>query len=196
MKVLEKTAQTGLEAMAARLAVLEREIESMRRQLKAVEASVPENRAAFCLVSGDFEKVLTVLVLAHAAAAMEMDVTVFFAFWGVQAVKRGSRFRGKAPIEKALTAMLKSDISCLESSKFNFAGVGPKIFERLMKSKGIATPADLIAGAREAGIGLEACTMSMDVLGIAQDELMEGVGCCGAAQYMEAAARSRVAVVL
>lgn len=181
--------ETDRAGLLERLARLERELESVRREL-------PENRATFCLISGEFEKVLTTLVLAHAAAAMEMEVTIFFAFWGVQAVKRSSRFRGKKAVEKALTAMLKPDIRGLESTKFNFAGLGPAIFERLMKHKGIATPAQLLESAREAGIALQACSMSMEVLGVERDELLECVNCCGAAQYVEAASRSKVALIL
>lgn len=196
------TAQVGEAADAlntdllARLARLEGEVASLRTTLDETRAHLPENRASLCLISGDYERVLTTLMLAHMAAALEMDVSIFFAFWGVQAIKKSRRFKGKTLFEKATAAMLKSDIRSLPSSRFNFGGIGPAVFSYLMQQKQIATPSELMASAGVARIHLLACTTSMDVFGVAPDELLPDVTCCGAAQYLEAASRSKIALVL
>ncbi|MFN7918677.1 MAG: DsrE/DsrF/DrsH-like family protein [Bryobacteraceae bacterium] len=191
-----KPAAVRVEDMFARLATLEDEVSSLRSQLHQVRTQLPANQASLCLLSGDFERVLTTLMMAHMAVALEMEVSIFFAFWGVQAVKKSSRYRGKALLEKATTAMLKRNIRGLPSEKFNFGGLGPKVFARLMKQKGIATPADLMASSGEAQIRLLACSTSLEVFGIAADELLPGVACCGAANFLESASRSKIALVL
>lgn len=178
------------------IARLEDEVAALRTQLDALSRAQVDNRATFCLISDDFEKVLTVLMLAHSAAAMDMESSIFFAFWGVQAVKRDSRYRGKPAIEKALTAMLAANIGGLPSTKYHLAGLGPAIFSKLMRDKGIATPADLMESAAQAGIGLRACATSMEMLGIAPDELLPGVECAGASGFLELGVRSRISLIL
>lgn len=181
---------------AARLARLEAEVTSLRGALAAVQTRLPERRLAVCVVSGEFEKVTTALMLANMAAALDMQVTLFFAFWGVQAVTSGRRFQGKNLVERALTLMRRPDIAALHSHRFNLGGLGPAVFTRLMQHKGIATPVELLDTARELGVELQACTTSMEVFGLREDELMPGVATCGAAQFLDVAGRSSVSLLL
>lgn len=185
-----------VEVLATRLQRLEDEVTSLRARLAATEAKLPDNSLALCLVSGDFERAMTALMLATTAASMAMDVSVFFAFWGVQAIKRSRRFRGKRSIEKALTAVISRDIGGLPSQKLNFGGLGPAVFVQLMKSKGVASPADLLETAVESGVRLQACTTSMDILGISADELHPSVVCSGSSQFIERASRASVSLIL
>jgi len=180
----------------SRLAALEAEVTALRAELGRTAERLPEHRMALCVVSGEFEKVTTALMLATMAAAAEMQVTVFFAFWGVQAVTSRRRFRGKSAVERALTLVRKPDVAALSSQRFNLAGIGPKVFTRLMRGKGIATPAELLVTARDLGVDLRACTTSMEVLGLAPDELLPGVATCGAAQFLDVAGRSSVSLML
>lgn len=182
--------------VAERLARLEAEVEHLRRQVASVHERLPERRLALCVVSGEFEKVTTALMLANMAAALDMKATVFFAFWGVQAVTGGRRFDGKTMVERALTLMRRPDIAALSSHRFNFGGLGPMVFTRLMQQKGIATPAELLETARELGVELQACTTSMEVFGLHADELVPGVASCGAAQFLDVAGRSSVSLML
>lgn len=182
--------------LAVRLARLESEVERLHDELASVRERVPERRLALCVVSGEFEKVTTALMLANMAAALDMKVTLFFAFWGVQAVTAGRRFEGKNMVERALTLMRRPDIEALSSHRFNFGGLGPMVFTRLMRHKGIATPSELLETARELGVELQACTTSMEVFGLRADELVPGVASCGAAQFLDVAGRSSVSLML
>lgn len=177
----------------ARLARLEAEVDALRGQ---AAASAAENRLSLCVVSGDFERVTTALMLANTAAAMEMPASIFFAFWGVQAVRRERRSAGKGLVARVLGRMLARDIGQLASQRFNCLGLGPVMFTRLMRGKAIATPPELLATAQELGVGLQACTTSMEVFGVTADELLPGVTCCGAAQFLEVASRSRVSLIV
>lgn len=179
-----------------RLTQLEKEVAELKARLDALTAQVPLNQASLCLLSGDYERVMAALMLAHMAAALEMDVTIFFTFWGVQAIRKSRRYGGKSVIEKALARMLKRDISQLASGKFNFGGMGPVLFEHLMRQKNIATPAELLEGAGPARIQLVACTTSVEVFGIAPDELIPGVVQAGAAQFIEMASRSKFSLFI
>jgi len=184
------------DAIVRRLAALEGEVQQLRTELAASQKPQLEDRATFCLISADFEKVMTILMLAHAAAALELRTSVFFAFWGVQAIKKESQYRGKPPLEMALTSMMKSNIHQLASSRFNFGGMGPAFFQKLMKDKGILTPAQMLAATEDSGIQLQACSMSMDVLGISEQELLPGVSLAGATTFMELCGRSRISMIL
>lgn len=190
------TMAPGDTALTERVAALESTLAGLTARLSAAEARLPENRFTLCLVSGDFERVTAGLMMANMAASLDMEATIFFAFWGVQAIRKGRRFRGKASMEKVLAAMVKSDIAALGSQRFNMGGLGPLVFTQLMKNKGIATPAELLATARDVGVTLQACTTSMDVFGLTADELLPGVTCCGASQFVEMASRSAVALIL
>lgn len=176
-----------------RLAHLEAEVVRLRGQAAAQAA---ENRLSLCVVSGDFERVTTALMMANTAAAMEMPATIFFAFWGVQAVRRERRTAGKGLVARVLGRMLARDVGQLASQRFNCFGLGPALFTRLMRDKAIATPPELLATARALGVDLQACTTSMEVFGVTEDELLPGVACCGAAQFLELASRSRVSLIV
>lgn len=181
---------------ASAIGRLEAEVRDLRRDLAELSARMPDRRMAICVVSGEFEKVTAALMMATMAASMGMPVTMFFAFWGVQAVTAGRRFRGKAFTERALTLMRRPDVAALASHRFNFGGLGPKVFTRLMRTKGIATPVELLETAQALGVELQACTTSMEVFGLRADELRPGVASCGAAQFLEAADRSSVSLIL
>ncbi len=196
MSAVPHPATTAFEPDGARINRLEDELRALRGQVEALTARVPERRMAICVVSGEFEKVMTALMLATMAASMETPVTMFFAFWGVQAVTARRRFRGKALTERALTLMRSADITALASHKFNFGGLGPRAFTHLMRGKGIATPAELLETALELGVELRACTTSMDVFGLREDELRPGVASCGAAQFLAVADRSSVSLLV
>ena len=182
--------------LQSQVAALTADVAALKERLAAAEHRLPQNHFSLCLVSGDFERVTAGLMMANMAASLEMEATIFFAFWGVQAVRKGRRFRGKTSMEKVLATMVKSDIGSLGSQRFNFAGVGPRIFTQLMKQKGIATPGELLATARELGVQLQACTTSMEVFGLTVDELLPGVTCCGASQFVDVASRSALSLVL
>ncbi len=181
---------------SGRVAQLEREVAQLTSRLDALDQRMPLNQACFCLLSGDYERVMAALMMAHMAAALEMDVTIFFTFWGVQAIRKSRSYRGKSVIEKAMARMLKRDIGQLSSGKFNFGGMGPVIFEHLMRQKNIATPAELLEGAGLARIRLSACMTSAEVFGISPDELIPGVTQCGAAEFVEQASRSRICLFI
>lgn len=126
--------------------------------------------------SGDFDKLTAVFTLATGAAAVGYEVNVFFTFWGLDAIKQkqGRAFVGGSPLTK-LFGFMMGGVKASPTSRFNFFGLGPKIFRHLMRKKNIATLEELIEAAKALGINLYACEMAMHVLGLQKSDFIHEV---------------------
>lgn len=133
-----------------------------------------ENRVSMVVFSGDLDKVLAAFVIASGAAAMGMEVSMFFTFWGLSALKKGRRLRGKKPFEQAFALMAPGATTSLGLSQMNFGGVGAKLMRKMMRDKQIASLEDLAAKARELGVRTVACQMGMEGSAAALPGLGEG----------------------
>ena len=131
--------------------------------------------------SGDLDKQLATLSLATSAAAMGAEVRVFFTFWGLSALRKRKRYAGKSALHKMLHVLLPSKASRLGLSRKNMLGAGPVFFRQIMKRKHVSDVHELVEVAREVGVKLLACQMSLDVMGLDLDELVDGVEVAGAA---------------
>ncbi len=157
---------------------------------------VPDNRVTLVVFSGELDRQLASLVIATGAAAMGMDVSIFYTFWGLSALKKESRLAGKSFKQKMFAVMTPKRLSQMPVSKMNFGGMGSAMLKSMMKENQVASIEELFAMAREMGVKLIACTMSMDVMGISQEELIEGVSLGGVATFLGDAARSRVSLFI
>jgi peroxiredoxin family protein/TusA-related sulfurtransferase len=135
--------------------------------------------------SNDFDRVMAALIIANGAAAMGKDVTLFFTFWGLSALrKKNPGSVDKNLVEKMFGAMMPRGAEKLKLSKMNMGGMGTHMIQKLMKEKGSQSLPQLFDSAREAGVRLVACTMSMDMMGIRKEELVDGVEEGGVAMYL------------
>ena len=165
-------------------------------QIAALRETLPDNRVTLVVFSGDLDRQLASLVLATGAAAMGMEVSIFYTFWGLSALKARPSAAGKNLKERMFAAMTPEGLSTLPLSKMNFGGVGRAMLKSMMRDREVASPEELFALAREMGVKLIACTMSMDVMGISKDELVDGVLLGGAATFLGDASRSRVSLFI
>ena len=152
------------------------------------------SKKTIIVFSGDFDKVMAAFIIANGAAAMDDEVTMFFTFWGLNALRKDAHVAtsGKTPLQKMFGAMMPRGPKKLGLSKMNFAGAGPKMMQRVMKQQNVMTLPELIETAREQGIKLIACTMSMDVMGLRKEELIDGLEYAGVASYLGEADESNV----
>ena len=152
------------------------------------------SKKTIIVFSGDYDKVMAAFIIANGAVAMDDDVTMFFTFWGLSALRKpGAKSAGaKSLLQKAFSAMLPKEPEKLGLSKMNFAGLGPALMKKVMKAANVMPVSELIDTAREQGITLIACTMSMDVMGIHRDELIEGIEYAGVASYLAEADEGNV----
>jgi peroxiredoxin family protein len=167
--------------------------EEMEGKLAEVRGRTVDDAATIVVFSGDLDKVLAAFVIATGAAAAGLETSMFFTFWGLSALKKkGARAGSKNVMEKMFALMTPSSSESLGSSKMNYFGAGAIMLRRMMKDKQIASLEELMAVARDLDIKLIACTMSMDAMGIAKEELLDDLTYGGVATYMADAVRSRV----
>lgn len=126
--------------------------------------------------SGDFDKLTAVFTLATGAAAVGYEVNIFFTFWGLDAIKRkeGRAFVGGSFLTR-IFGFLMGGVRATPTSRFNFLGLGPRIFRRLMRKNNVATLEELIEAAKALGINLYICEMAMHVLGLKRDDFIHEV---------------------
>jgi len=189
---------TQLEAMV--IQEVERRVGDLRKELKeeleALRERTVGNRATMVVFSGDLDRVMAALVIATGAASMGMEVSLFFTFWGLSVLKKERRLAGKNVLEKAFSVMTPAGIGSLGVSKMNFAGAGALMLRKMMKDKGVASVEELFAMAREMGVRIVACTMSMDVMGVKESELIDNLEFGGVATYLGDAADSKVTLFI
>ena len=161
--------------------------ESFLLSKKPDEEAVKENSTSLVIFSGDFDKVFAALVIANGALAMGNSVSIFFTFWGLNVLRKSNyKTRSKKGIiEKCFGIMMPKGVSKLKLSNMNFFGLGRKMINKVMKTKNIESLESLLEQYIENGGKITACTMSMDVMGIKKDELIENIEYGGVATYME-----------
>ncbi len=148
-----------------------------------------KNKVTLIVFSGDMDKAMAAFIIATGAAASGMAVTMFFTFWGLQTIKKSVR-TGRGLFGKMLGWMLK-DINGIGPSKMNFGGVGRWMFKKMMKSKNVAMLPELRQMAVDLGVKLQACQMSMDVMEIRKEDLIDEVkDVVGVAAMLEEAQQS------
>jgi NADPH-dependent 2,4-dienoyl-CoA reductase/sulfur reductase-like enzyme/peroxiredoxin family protein/rhodanese-related sulfurtransferase/TusA-related sulfurtransferase len=144
------------------------------------------DKTTLVVFSGDLDRVMASLVIANGALAMGNPVSLFFTFWGINVLRRpGARAAGKTFLDRMFGAMMPAGIDRLDSiSKMNFAGMGAKLIRKVMRDKGVDTPARLLQNLIDGGAELIVCQMSMDVMGIRREELIDGVEIGGVATFL------------
>ena len=147
----------------------------------------------FIMFSDDLDKALATFVLANGAAATGEKVTIFFTFWGLNVVKKEYKPRvEKDFFGRMFGLMLPGSSRKLKLSKMNMCGIGAGMMRNLMKRKGVSSLEELRSQAIESGVEFIACQMSMDVMGVKREELLDCVTVGGVATYMERADKANV----
>jgi len=189
------TVSPEVQSMVA--AEVERQMKALREEMEGKLAEVRErtvdDRCTLVVFSDDLDKLLAGFVLATGAAAAGLETSMFFTFWGLSALKKKGASGGPKNLKEKMFAMMTSDSTeSLGTSKMNFFGLGAAMLRKMMKDKGIASLEELIDMARDLDVKMIACTMSMDAMGIENDELVDGLTYGGVATCMADAASSRV----
>ena len=172
---------------------------SDKKGISAEEAEVntvlekqPEGKTLI-VFSGDLDKVLASFIIANGAAAMGRPVTMFFTFWGLNALrKEDGKAKNKPLIDQMFGKMMPKGIKKLKLSQMNLGGMGTAMMKKVMKDKNVNSLEDLMKSAMDNGVRLIACTMSMDVMGICKEELIDGIEYAGVASYLADAEESNV----
>lgn len=181
-----------LDALFERLAALEQRV----NELESAPAQDIEDCLSMVVFSGDLDKAIAAFIIATGAAAMGMEVSMFFTFWGLGIIKKQKKYEGKNVLEKGFTAMLPAGVGQLPLSQMNFFGAGAKIIRKLMKDHQVTSIEEFVALAQEFGVRMVACDMSRELLGVRDDELIAGIEFGGVAAFMGDAARSKASLFI
>ncbi len=143
-----------------------------------------KNGQTIVVFSNDLDKALASFIIANGAKASGKDVTMFFTFWGLNILRKENVNVKKSFIDTMFGLMMPKGAGKLTLSKMNMFGAGSAMMKWVMKNKNVSTLAELIKQAQENGVKFIACNMSMDVMGIKQEELIDGVEIGGVAKYI------------
>lgn len=142
------------------------------------------NGQTIVVFSNDLDKALASFIIANGAKASGKDVTMFFTFWGLNILRKANVNVKKGIVDKMFGMMMPQGAEKLTLSKMNMGGMGSLMMKWVMKNKNISTLSELIKQAQESGVKFIACNMSMDVMGIKSEELIDGIEIGGVAKYI------------
>ena len=155
------------------------------------------NDKTFVVFSGDLDKTIAAFIMANGAAAMGRRVTMFFTFWGLNILRRPEKVSvDKSIIERMFGFMMPRGTKKLGLSRMNMGGLGAKMIRGIMKEKGVSSLEELIDSARSHGVRLVACQMSMDIMGIRKEELIDGVELGGVSTFLGSGEQSDMSLFI
>ncbi len=159
-------------------------------------AEEKKKKVSIAVFSGDMDKLLAAFSIATGAAASNMDVSMFFTYWGLRALKKKVK-TGQSLFGRMLGFMYGGDINRATPSKMNFGGIGRWMFKKMMKAKNVPSLADLRQTAIDLGVKMYGCQMSMEVMEIPKEKMIDDVAeCVGVAFYIEHAQQADVTLFI
>lgn len=154
------------------------------KQVAETSSEAPD-RSTMVVFSGELDKALASFIIANGAASMGKQVSMFFTFWGLNILRKEQKVKvKKSLIEKMFGFMMPKGTKKLKLSKMNMGGMGSAMMKKVMRDKNVNSLEELIKSALDNGVKIVACTMSMDVMGIKKEELIDGVELGGVASYL------------
>jgi peroxiredoxin family protein len=150
--------------------------QALETTLAAARPSPKANKLVIFTWGGDLDKVWPTLILATTAAAMGMETIVFFTFWGLfPLVRNDVHLTGDNWMQKAMSLLHRGGTQHLRLSQMNFAGAGPAMMRKLASDHQVASPQELLELARDMGVRLIPCQMTMDLLGLTREDMIDGL---------------------
>ncbi|MBM7551202.1 DsrE/DsrF/DrsH-like family protein [Thalassobacillus pellis] len=144
-----------------------------------------KKKTTIVLFSGDYDKAMAAYIIANGATAYDHEVTIFHTFWGLNALRKDALVSVKKGfMEKMFGKMMPRGADKMELSKMNYLGMGPKLIKNVMKKHNAMPLPQLVEMAQEQDVKLIACTMTMDLLGLQKEELLNGIDYAGVAAYI------------
>ncbi len=151
------------------------------------------DRVTIVVLSGDFDRVMAAFIIATGAAAMGMQVTMFFTFWGLNAIRQQRVSKTTDWLMRMFGLLNKGGADRLPLSRFHFGGLGTGMMKRVMRRHRMPDIPELMKTAQELGVQFIACTTTMGLMGITKDTLIDGVDqLAGVSTYLAEARQGNV----
>ena len=153
-----------------------------------------DKKMSILMFSGEYDKALAALILANTAMEINVEVTMFFAFWGLTLIRdpNGAPDEDKTMSEKMFANMTPKNIDDAPLSKMNMAGIGKKMLVGMMEENDTPNLEAFLKGALKKGVNMKACKLSCDVMGFSEDELLPQVEIIDAEDYLKDALESNI----
>jgi peroxiredoxin family protein len=171
-------------------------LEARVAELEEMPARDVEDRLAMVVFSGNMDRAIAAFIIATGAVAMGLETSIFFTFWGLSVIKKQKRYVGKNFLQRAFTAMLPAGTTRLGLSQKNFMGAGARIMRKMMRDHNVTSLEDLVKIAQEFGVRMVACDMTRELMGISDEEMMDGVEKGGVATFLGDASRAKVTLFI
>ena len=178
------------------VAVMQNKLRALEDRIQQLEQKKCENRVSIIVSSNDFDRLMPAFIIATGAVSMGMEANLFFTFWGITALKDHPVYEGKNIMEKMMTFMLPGSIDDVKMSKMHMMGAGKVMFESIMKKHNISSLSELLTLSIQMGVKICACDMTMAMMGIKREELVEGIEFGGVAKYLECASDSHITLFM
>ncbi|WZL72677.1 DsrE/DsrF/DrsH-like family protein [Clostridiaceae bacterium 35-E11] len=155
-------------------------------------------KMSLLMFSGDYDKALVSMILANTAREMEIDVTIFFAFWGLFLLRdpQHMTMENKTNFEKMFGVMTPKGPEDLPLSKMNFSGLGKKMLLEMMKDDEAPSLIDFLNGARKKGVRFYGCKLSMEIMGFKEEELIPELEIVTAEDYIKDALHADIQLLI
>ena len=173
---------------------IEKQIKELQEKVARLEKGT-EDQISIVVFSGELDKLLAAMIIATGATAMDMKVKLFFTFWATAALcDKKKKVTGKDFISKIFGIMLPKGSSKVKLSKMNMGGMGTSMMKNLMKKKNVASLEEMLTTAGELGVEINVCEMSMDLMGIKKEELIDypHLNICGVATFLVDTEESKI----
>jgi peroxiredoxin family protein len=174
---------------------IEKQMADLKAQVDSLSHNQQENKISMIVFSGDLDKVLAAFVIALGSVAMEMEVVMFFTFWGTPLLRdKHKKGKEKDLMGTMFGTMLPKGVNQVKLSKMNMAGMGTSMMKSLMKKKNVASLEQMIEMAGELGVKIYVCEMSMDLMGFKHEEMISypDLTYCGVAKFLDEALGSKI----
>jgi len=181
------------------MAVLQKRVVELEDRVEALSANTPEDNLSMVVMSGDLDHILAAFVIATGASAMYEKVTMFFTFWSIQALRDPRKSSPpKDFMGRLFSWMLPKGAPALKLSKMNMGGLGTDMLKRLMKKNNVLSLEELLRRTADAGVQIYICQMSMDLMGLKLEEMIDypNLKLAGVATFLAAAGTSKVSLFI
>jgi peroxiredoxin family protein len=152
---------------------LQQAIEQLTARVDTIEKCAGDNHLALGVLSGNLDTTIAAFIIALGATAYDIEVDMFFTFWAVAALRNPKKSPAKSFMDKMFGWMLPSSSKALPLSKMQMAGIGPKMIRSVMKKHGVKSLEQLMKEAGENGVRIHVCEMSMGVMGLKEEEMID-----------------------
>ncbi len=171
-------------------------IKELQIKVQNLEKNQQENAISILCSSNDLDKLMPTLIIANGAASSGMKVDIFFTLWGCLALQKKKIYKGKEFLERMMMMMTPKGLKGIGLSKMNMMGMGPIFMKLMMKKHKIPSLEELIQTALDLGVNIYSCQMTMGLMGITKEEMIDGISYCGVAAYIEQASRAKVTLLI